>query len=78
MAIHRKTNYIRFISALETTACNQGEVLEAWKDECNCWHIWNPKEGKRYAAFISTIRIICGEILEQDNRVLSASWKLAH
>ena len=78
MTIHRGTNYIRFVSARNTTACNAGEVLEAWKDDCGNWHIYNPKEGKRYSAFISTIRAIGAEVLEQDKRVLSLPWKLAH
>ena len=78
MVVHRNTNYIKFVSARHTTACNAGEVLEAWKDDCNNWHIWNPKEGKRYSAFVGTIRAIAGECLEQDRRVLPLEWRLAH
>lgn len=78
MLIHRNTNYIKFIAAINTTACNAGELLEAWKDDCGNWYVYNPKEGRRYQAYISTIRTICGECLEQGSRKLTTDWKLRH
>ena len=77
LVIHRNTNYIKFRAAMYTNACNRGDVLEAWKD-CYGWHIYNTIDGKRYSGFADTIRAIAGDIIEQSNKQLSASWKLAH
>lgn len=78
MTIHRNTNYIKFIAARNTNACNAGQVLEAWKDECGNWHLYNPFDGIRYQATPGIIRAIAGEELEQGKRELSLGWRLAH
>ena len=78
MTIHRGSNYIKFISAINTTASNAGDVLEAWKDSCGNWHIYNPRDGIRYQGTPGIIRAIAGEELEQDKRELSLGWRLAH
>lgn len=77
MTIHRNTNYIKFRANRYTNACNRGDILEAWKDSTG-WHIYNTADGKRYSGFASTIRAIAGDVIEQSNRQLSVSWRLAH
>lgn len=78
MVIHRNTNYIKFIAAVETNANKRGDILEAWKDNYNNWHIFNPVEGKSYAAYTSTIRAIAGSVIEQCNRQFDINWRLQH
>ena len=78
LTIRRNTTYIKFISARNTNACNVGDVMEAWKDDCGMWHTYNPIDGKTWRTSAAQIRRLAREFVEQDNSVLSPSWRLAH
>lgn len=56
MTLHRKTNYIIFISGMSTSGTAYGERIEALK-EVDGWHIIN-QEGRRYMCPINTLRIM--------------------
>ena len=78
MTIHRNTTYIKYRADRNSNVYNRGDIVEVYKD-CGGWHGYNTFDGTRFCTFASTIRTIPAEnVIEQDNRVLSPSWKLAH
>lgn len=78
MTIHRGTTYIKYRADRNSNVYNRGDIVEVYKD-CSGWHGYNTFDGTRFSTFASTIRTIPAEnVLEQDNRALSPSWKLAH
>lgn len=78
MTIHRNTTYIKYRAAFNSNVYNCGDVIELYKDGGG-WHGYNTADGTRFCTFASTIRMTPAEnVIEQDARQLSPSWKLAH
>ncbi|MBO5740720.1 MAG: hypothetical protein J6R54_01890 [Bacteroidaceae bacterium] len=75
MTIHRKTNYMKLVASVRTTASEAGEMLEAWKDSWG-WHVWNPKTDKVFFCPLATLRATTGLILEQSVRDTPPEWSV--
>lgn len=77
MVLHRNTTYIKYRADRNTNVYNRGDVIEVYKD--SYWHGYNTFDGTRFQTMASIIRTIPAEnVIEQDNRVLSLSWRLTH
>lgn len=78
MTIHRGTTYIKYRAPFYSNVYNRGDVIEVFKDGGG-WHGYNTNDGTRFQTFASTIRMTPAEnVIEQDARELSLSWRLAH
>ena len=78
MTIHRNTNYIKYRADRNTNVYNRGDVVECYKDYSG-WHGYNTFDGTRFRTMTSILRSVPAEnVLEQDRREPSLSWRLAH
>ena len=75
--LHRKTNYIEFISGLDTNATNKGEKYVAMKSERG-WIIYDEASDTTYSAPIATLRVLIeqGKLITQYEAIFSLGWKL--
>ena len=67
--IKRTTNYIRFVSGLNTSGTNCGETYEVMKGT-NGWMLYDSYTGSLYTVPVGTLRILIeqGELLVQEHR----------